>query len=890
MHYSLPDEGLSVSRARMRRAASLRVIILFVGGAVLVSSLLYTIYFFLFGSWQTLAYGIVIGLSLFCTLGAWRRLQREQFDAAGYWLAATLILAYGAGVVFWANATVYLAVGGALLLVLGSSVAFPRRWGTWLGLTALYLLIVLVLHQLDLFPRYDVTESPHLRPYVLGITLLAGALSLGQVLHTFRAATIRNRLIVAFMVMVLLPTMGIILTSVMVNVQYGQRQVIDQLNSVAVLKEAEIDAWVRGLRTELDAVWMGEGIGAYTETLLRGTFSLPEQLSAHQNMQERLRRLVVQRPFFDELFLMDRTGEVVVSTDNSQEGKNYTLWSYFQLGLKGFYVQPPAESPLGDDMLVVASRPVADEDGEVLGVLAGRANMNRLNEIMMERAGLGETGETYLLDASYIPLTMIRFEGSADNVSTEGARSAIRGRENGSGLYDGYRGMPVVGVYRWLPQLQIALLAEQDQTEAFQAVYTSLKISIVVSIIAALLSAMLGLVLARRVTEPLSNLTEIATKIAGGDLEQIAEVGREDEFGSLAQAFNRMTEQLRDMLRDEHEERERLERVVQEYVDYMTGVRRGDLTARLLASDDCRDAEDPLRLLGACLDETVADLQDMIRRVRTAAHELSSAGAEILAVTTQQASGASQQSASIAQTTTTVDELKTIAEQSVARAQEVADGARRTVEVSQTGRRAVNDTVTSMAQIRAKVEGIAENILTLSEQTQQIGEIIATVNDIAAQSNMLALNASVEAARAGEYGKGFAVVAVEVRNLAEQSKQATAQVRAILSDIQKATNATVMATEEGTKRVEDGVQLAEQAGAAIEQLALVIEESAQAATQMVAGGRQQAGGVEQVAVAMQSINQATAQSLAGTRQAEKAAQQLNELARRLDEMVSRYRV
>jgi methyl-accepting chemotaxis protein len=283
-------------------------------------------------------------------------------------------------------------------------------------------------------------------------------------------------------------------------------------------------------------------------------------------------------------------------------------------------------------------------------------------------------------------------------------------------------------------------------------------------------------------------------------------------------------------------------------------------------------------------------LQRMLAQVREAASNLNSTGAEILAATTQQASGASEQSAAISQTTTTVDELKTIAEQSVARAQEVAGASQRTVDVSRAGQRAVGDTVGSMREIRTRVEGIAGNILALSEQTQQVGEIIATVNDIASQSNILALNASVEAARAGEYGKGFAVVAVEVRNLAEQSRQATAQVRAILSDIQQATNATVMATEEGTKQVEEGMALASQAGESIEQLAGVIEGSAQAATQMVAGGRQQAAGVEQLAVAMQSINQTTVQSLESTRQAEKAARELNDLARSLSEIVEQYRL
>ncbi len=334
----------------------------------------------------------------------------------------------------------------------------------------------------------------------------------------------------------------------------------------------------------------------------------------------------------------------------------------------------------------------------------------------------------------------------------------------------------------------------------------------------------------------------------------------------------------------------RLQTIVERYVEYMAQVGHGDLTAKLVLDDASGESDDPLVMLGRQLNETTANLQEMIEQVRDAANNLSSAAAEILAATTQQASGASEQSAAISETTTTVDEVKVISEQATTRAGEVATASRRTVEVSRDGRKAVQATIESMGQIKERVEGIAENILTLSEQTQQIGEIITTVNEISSQSNILALNAAVEAARAGEHGKGFAVVAMEVRNLAEQSRQATAQVKSILSEIQKATNATVMATEEGTKGVDKGVQLAAQAQQAIEQLAGVINESAQMATQMVAGGQQQMSGIEQIALAMQSINQATLQSLSSMRQAEKAAQNLNELARKLTEMVKQYRV
>ncbi|MDO8706310.1 MAG: methyl-accepting chemotaxis protein, partial [Sulfuricaulis sp.] len=179
----------------------------------------------------------------------------------------------------------------------------------------------------------------------------------------------------------------------------------------------------------------------------------------------------------------------------------------------------------------------------------------------------------------------------------------------------------------------------------------------------------------------------------------------------------------------------------------------------------------------------------------------------------------------------------------------------------------------------------AESIVRLSEQSQAIGEIIATVNDLAEQSNLLAVNAAIEANKAGEQGKGFAVVAQEVKSLAEQSKQATAQVRTILGDIQKATSTAVLATEQGNKAVEAGVKQTTETGESIRLLADSIAEAAQAATQIAASSQQQMVGMDQVALAMENIKQASVQNVAGTKQAEAAAQNLHELGQKLNDLI-----
>jgi methyl-accepting chemotaxis protein len=211
-------------------------------------------------------------------------------------------------------------------------------------------------------------------------------------------------------------------------------------------------------------------------------------------------------------------------------------------------------------------------------------------------------------------------------------------------------------------------------------------------------------------------------------------------------------------------------------------------------------------------------------------------------------------------------------------------------QISQGGAKSTDETISGIGKIRVQMETIADTTVRLSEQTQAISQIVATVEDLAAQSNLLAVNASIEAAKAGEQGKGFAVVAQEVRTLAEQSKNATGQVRTILADIQKATSAAVMATEQGSKAVDAGVKQSAVAGKSIQSLSDTIVEAAQAATQIAASSQQQLIGVDQVASAMESVKQARAQNADSAKQLEAAVHNLKDLGQKLRSSVEMYKL
>ncbi|WP_448207195.1 methyl-accepting chemotaxis protein [Azospirillum sp. sgz302134] len=320
-------------------------------------------------------------------------------------------------------------------------------------------------------------------------------------------------------------------------------------------------------------------------------------------------------------------------------------------------------------------------------------------------------------------------------------------------------------------------------------------------------------------------------------------------------------------------------------IGFVSRVGNGDLTREVTVPGN-----DELAELGQHLNQMTYGLRSMAETTRATAESMHAATAQIRASTQQQAASVAQQLAAVEQTTATLSEITESGAQINRRAQDVAQSAQAAAATSETGLKAVEDTNQAMDAIREQAEAVAENIVVLSERTQAIGEIILTVNDIAERSHLLALNAAIEAAAAGEHGRTFAVVASEIKSLADQAKEATAQVRSNLSEIQHGINSSVMLTEEAVKRVGAGKRQTDATQATIRDLAESIQESVLAFQQIVAGTNQQQIGLEQVIQALQNIREASSQTAAGTRQLEGAAANLNDLGQGLVDAVRNYRV
>jgi len=406
----------------------------------------------------------------------------------------------------------------------------------------------------------------------------------------------------------------------------------------------------------------------------------------------------------------------------------------------------------------------------------------------------------------------------------------------------------------------------------------------------AISAVLAGVIFAQRITRPVNALMSGAERVGRGDLSQLVPVTSRDEIGQMTVTFNDSIVRLRALVQteadrdEERRKREDLQQNIIKFLDTVVEIGKGDLTRRgEVTWDVLGNVVDAINLM-------IEEISSVIGDVRQAALRVTSGSQDTIKITGDLALAAQGQSREASSATRSVADVTVSVRQVADSADQSAKAARQVLQAASKGGEAVRNSLVSMQQIRAEVQTISKKIKSLGDRSLEISDIVNTIQDIAAQTHLLALNASIEAAGAGEAGLRFSVVADEVRKLAERATQATRDIGTLIKGVQVETQEAVVAMESGTREVESGYDVSLKAEEALQEIGKISQTSSELAAEISKASQQQVRASEAMAGAVRAIAGAAVKTEQGVQQSRSNVEQLARLAEELTAKLSRFKL
>ncbi|MEM1169213.1 MAG: ATP-binding protein [Cyanobacteria bacterium P01_H01_bin.35] len=339
-----------------------------------------------------------------------------------------------------------------------------------------------------------------------------------------------------------------------------KESVFERLSFAVQLKENELNRWILDQRKNILAIAELPEINKQAKILLTSKKSTPEYESSQAFFTTYLTSFANNIDSLQEIFILSRSSRILVSSKSNKVGKYQPLVQYSEVTksttdylISNFYRSAETGKPM-----ITFATPILNENGKQLGMLATHLNLERIDTIIREKAGLGETAESYLVGNIgsslsrrnvFVSATKFGSEEFPNGIESQGINAAINGN-NGKGLYINYRGVPVIGVYQWLEYQDLALLAEIEQTEAFAPARHLATSILLIGLTLALVMAVAMLLLGRQIVRPILAIAHTAKLVSQGDLTQKVPVLTKNEIGLLAQTFNEMIKKLQNSYQD----------------------------------------------------------------------------------------------------------------------------------------------------------------------------------------------------------------------------------------------------------------------------------------------------------------------------------------------------